>query len=110
MGESAGRDPRPDEDDLDDAVGWDDVIAEYAHMYGGPPAPDLPWQLFLALSKRASRFDARRLLGVMDGTAYGASRVLSGGHELDQMRSDVEKAAYPTRSGPPKLALKQSKD
>lgn len=85
------------------------MIAEYAHAYGGPPDPDLPWPSFLALVKRASRFDARRLLGVMDGSAYGAGSVLGGGAEFRAMRDKVERVAYAgEQGGRPKLALKQS--
>ena len=46
-----------------------DMVAEYAHAYGGPPHPEQPWHEFLALVQRTARFRDRQLLQVWDGTA-----------------------------------------
>lgn len=71
-------------------------MAEYAAYYGGPPAPDLPWPLFLALTRRTAMFEARlrlTLLGAVEraiGTALGGS---DDPHERDAM----VRHAYPLK-------------
>lgn len=48
-----------------------DLVAEYAHAYGGAPRPDQPWPEVLALFDRVGRFAARKTLEVTDGVSLG---------------------------------------
>lgn len=84
-------------------------MAEYARAYGGPPDPEQPWPLFLALSSRAGRFDSRLRLQLLDSVAAAIGAALGGGgaqHEI--ARDSLLRSAYPTmREGPP-MALIQS--
>jgi hypothetical protein len=51
----------------------------------------MPWPVFIGLANRVSRFEARRRLAIMDGTAWGAARVFSReGGQLDAGRGRLE--------------------
>ncbi len=79
------------------------MIAEYAAYYGGPPAGDLPWPLFLALVHRTGRFEARRLLTLFDSvrSAIGAALSGEGGiGETEAARERMVANAYPGKSAP----------
>ena len=75
------------------------MIAEYAHCYGGPPAPEMPWPLFRALLDRVGRFNARALLG----------QIVASGHASGEATGQLRAIAWPEQ-GPPIFALKQSPD
>lgn len=93
-----------------ETIGLDDLVFDYAAAYGGPPRRDLPWSLFLAGVRRVKRFEARQLLAVMDGTAWGAGSVLGADSgRLETLRSTIHNLAYKGKAEP-ELALKQSKD
>lgn len=74
------------------------MVAEYAHYYGGPPAPDMAWPLFLALLRRAGRYEARRQLTLFDavrsaiGAAFAGDK---GAGEVESVRTNLVRASYP---------------
>jgi hypothetical protein len=73
------------------------MIAEYAHAYGGPPAPDMAWPLFVALAERAPRFTARAKLVTFDAVrlAIGAAFAdRDGGYTIDAARDEMIEQAY----------------
>jgi len=43
------------------------MVADYAARYGGPPAMESPWHLFVGLVRQCARFDAKDFLRAMDG-------------------------------------------
>ena len=71
------------------------MVIEYAGTYGGPPSGDLPWPLFVLLVRGADRFNARQMLNVMNGVAWGAAKAFSGDMKLEVVRMQIEKCAYP---------------
>ena len=80
------------------------MVVEYAGTYGGPPPPETPWPLFVLLVRGADRFNARQMLSVMNGVAWGAAKVFSGDMKLEAVRMQIEKVAYPK---PPQEVRKQ---
>lgn len=72
------------------------MMAEYAAAYGGPPAPETAWPLFLALLARTPMFRARHELSLFDavGAAIG---VAFGGGDVEKIRRDMIAAAFPVR-------------
>jgi hypothetical protein len=72
-----------------------DLVAEYAHAYGGAPRPDQTWHEVVALALRASRFDARLRMAVRDGTILAQP----AGEKYDALqqiqRARVSRMAYP---------------
>ncbi len=89
------------------------MLADYAAVYGGPPAPSTPWPIVLGLATRMAQFDARALLVSVLGSEVGASQVFGGsGNEVQSLISTLNVDAFPwhkERKGPV-FALKQSKD
>ena len=71
-------------------------MAEYAAVYGGPPAPSSPWPLFLALARRTGQFWARLQLVQVDAVSIGLAGILGDGTETERLRDNLEKQAYPT--------------
>lgn len=72
-------------------------MAEYAAVYGGPPAPTDPWPLFLALARRTAQFWKRRQLLQLDAVSVAVSAVLADdGGASERHRAELEKGAYPT--------------
>ncbi len=71
-------------------------MAEYAAVYGGPPAPSDPWPLFLAFARRTGQFWGRLQLMQMDAVSIGVGGILGDGSESQRLRSELEKQAYPT--------------
>jgi len=88
------------------------VIAEYALAYGAPPPADMPWPLFQLLLSRANAVFARRLLATMHGVGWAIGKGFGGKQtgQLDGMRREIERAAFPdqSRSKGPVFAMKQS--
>ncbi len=87
--------------------------AEYAAVYGGPPAPTCAWPIVLDLAMRMAQFDARALLASVVGSGVGASQMFGGsGNEVQSLIRTLKAEAYPgheERKGPV-FALKQSRD
>lgn len=76
-------------------------MAEYAAAYGGPPAPDMPWPMFVLLLERTPRFEARVRLGLVDSVAMAIGAAFGGGAQTGLDRDRLYRAAYPvTRTGP----------
>ena len=88
------------------------LVVEYALAYGGPPAPDLPWPLFILLCREAGRAQARSLLTSMNGTAWAIARAFTKDGQLETMRSHIERLAYPEEKAAgkngPGLVIRQS--
>jgi hypothetical protein len=69
-------------------VGLDDMLSEYGACYGGFPAPDSSWRMFLAGVKLAARHEARTKLITLDAVsaaiaaAFGDKGVASGRDRL----------------------------
>ena len=87
----------PSGDAVASSTRMDDMIADYAAVYGGPPPADLPWPLFMACVRRVDRMEARRLFHAMAGTAYGAGSIFADRKtrpSLDRSLADVKRAAY----------------
>jgi hypothetical protein len=47
-----------------------DIVADYAHAYGGVPRAEQTWHEVLALVARVRRFDLRQALAVEHGTRW----------------------------------------
>ncbi|HEX6940892.1 MAG TPA: hypothetical protein VF158_15855 [Longimicrobiales bacterium] len=89
-------------------AGLDDLIAEYAATYGGPPAPDTPLPIFWALASRIPRFEARAILRTIRGVAAGAVEAFGEtSFDATLARDELERLAYPTRRARPRFALEQ---
>ena len=87
------------------------MMAEYAHAYGGPPRPETPWPMFMALLKRAPTFEARAFLRHMDATLWAIGQAFSkpDGAAL-QMRTNLEKLAYPWGDKKPEFLIRGGGD
>ena len=72
-----------------------DMVAEYAHAYGGAPRPDQPWHEVLALASRVARFDVRGRLQIADGTLMGQPVDEGSRGVAMQQRAALRRAAYP---------------
>lgn len=70
------------------------MIAEYAAIYGGPPDPELPWPLFVALLRRVQMFEARARLRLMDAVTAGIAAAF-GNDESGAVHRELESLAYP---------------
>ena len=70
-------------------------MAEYASAYGGPPAPDSRWRLFVTLCEKTARFGARTQLAFTDGVNLGISLSFGKGSDAKRARDAVVRAAYP---------------
>ena len=46
------------------------MIGDYAARYGGPPALESPWHLFVGLLRQCARLEARDFLRAIDGPAW----------------------------------------
>ncbi len=44
-----------------------DLVADYAATYHGPPDPDAPWPLVVALATRVPQFQKRQAIATMEG-------------------------------------------
>jgi hypothetical protein len=71
------------------------MMAEYAAYYGGPPARDMAWQLFLALCQRTQTFEARRQLTGLLGTGAAIGSAFGGDGKAAE---DLLCRAYPVKS------------
>ena len=80
-------------------TGLDDMIAEYAAYYGGPPGPDLAWPLFVALYQRTPLFEARRQLTGLLGTGAAIGAAFGGDNKTAE---ELFKRAYPVKSTRPR--------
>ncbi len=89
----------------------DVLIAEFALTYGRPPDRDMPWPLFQLVLSRANTVFARRLLATMHGVGWAIGKAFSGKQtgQLDGMRRDIERVAFPQSKARPVFALEQSK-
>jgi hypothetical protein len=80
------------------------MMADHAAYFGGYPAPDSSWRLFLATLRRASRYDARMQLAmydaVSDGIATGLGGQAAAGH-AKVARAALVRAAYPVSEAEP---------
>ena len=85
----------------------DDTLAEYAVLCGGPPDPELPYPLFVAIVGRRARFEARALLHMMTATNWG-SGFGKETPEVAKHKHSVAEMAYPGEKAPVQFALKQS--
>ena len=76
---------------------WEELLADYAATYGGPPRPDEPWPLFLALINRSSCFDARARLRLLDSVSAAIGAVFGGSEsQVDSARDKLVRDAYPS--------------
>jgi hypothetical protein len=78
-------------------------MAEYALVYSGPPAPSLPWPLFLSLLKQSSRADARERLQVLDSVRDAIASAFGGTDGLK--RDELVRKAYPLVRDGPRMAI-----
>ena len=85
----------------------DDMITEYAVLCGGPPDPELPYPLFVAIVGRRARFEARALLRTATATNWGSGMVKES-PEVTKDRRQMAQIAYPGEKAPVQFALKQS--
>lgn len=85
----------------------DDQVAEYAVMCGGPPDPEFPYPLFVAIVGRRARFEARALLHNTTATSWG-SGLSKETPEVTKHKHDMAQMAYPGEKAPVQFALKQS--
>ncbi len=85
----------------------DDMIAEYAVLCGGPPDPELPYPLFVAIVGRRARFEARALLRAATATNWGSGMVKET-PEVAKDKQYMAQMAYPGEKAPVVFALKQS--
>ena len=80
------------------------MMAEYAHYYGGPPAHDMAWPLFLACLRRTGRYEARRQLTLFDsvrsaiGAAFAGEK---GAGDVESARESLTRLAYPSTKQAP---------
>lgn len=79
------------------------MMAEYAGYYGGPPAPELSWSLFLALLQRTGRHDARRKLIQFESIVEGVGGALSSDGSTDRIHDRLKRAAFPMKRQGPKF-------
>ena len=78
-------------------------MGDYASCYGGPPAPDDPWPLFLSLAtKVVGRFEARVRLLTADAVAEAIARAFGDSGEAAGRRDRALKAAYPLKNPEPR--------
>lgn len=82
------------------------MMADYAATYGGFPAPESPWRLFIAAVGMSPRYESRRQLSLMDAvtSAIGAAMGGHGGAAVAQReRSRLMQRAYPLKHREPEL-------
>ena len=72
-----------------------DLVAEYAHAYGGAPRPDQPWHEIAALASRIGRFDLRTALQVADGVMLGQPPSEETVVIRSMERAKLNRLAYP---------------
>jgi len=79
------------------------MMADYAATFGGFPAPDAPWRLFLAAVARTPRYEARRQLTLFDAVSGAISGTFSEtGATLGRVARDrLVRRAYPVRRREP---------
>lgn len=78
------------------------MMTDYAAVYGGFPAPDTPWRLFLAAVARAKRYDARHELQLFDAVRLAIGAALGGSKSLGQtVRDQMVRRAYPVSDRTP---------
>ena len=85
-------------------VGLDDMMADHAAYFGGYPAPDSSWRLFLATLKRAPRYEARAHLAMYDAVRGGIDAALggqSGAAMAKTARAALVRQAYPIDNAEP---------
>ncbi len=85
----------------------DDMLAEYAVLCGGPPGPELPYPLFIAMVGRRARFEARALLHMMTAINWG-SGFTTESPEVAKDKQALMEIAFPGGKPPVRFALKQS--
>lgn len=75
------------------------MMADYAAAFGGFPAPELPWRLFLAGSARAGRYDARRELGMVNAVSQAIAEQFAkdGAAQARNARRHLLARAYPLK-------------
>ena len=86
------------------------MIADYALAYDGPPSPAMPWVLFLALVRRASRAQARLRLALFDEVSSAIGVQIGGdkGGAADRHSRELLAAAYPLAKKPAKFVIDPS--
>ncbi len=70
-------------------------MRDFAAAYGGFPDPAMPWNLFYAGALNAGQYEARRLFGVMQGTAWGAATAFKSSGALREAGDRMRRLAYP---------------
>lgn len=80
-------------------MGLDDMMADYAHEFGGFPAPDSSWRLFLAAVSRTPRYQARAQLSTFDAVAGAIGGAFSekGASRAAAARRRLTRQAYPVK-------------
>ncbi len=79
------------------------MMSEYANAYGHLPAPGASWALFISLTRKATRFWARRQLVNFDAVVDGVASLFGDGATAGQtIREELEGRAYPVsrKAGP----------
>ena len=56
-----------------------DVIAEYTERYKHLPDPAMPWGLFVELSRRCGKYEARDWLRAIDGPSFAVESLVPEG-------------------------------
>lgn len=75
-------------------------MSDYSAWHGGPPSPEMPWPMFLALVERIPRMMARARLDLMDSVAWAIAAAMGEPHEARKARDEVLAAAYPGGGAP----------
>ena len=71
------------------------MMAEYAAVYGGPPAATAKWMLFLALAGRVSQFWSRRQLVEFDAVRDSVGTMFGEPGVGERIRESLERRAWP---------------
>lgn len=76
------------------------MMAEVAHYYPGFDLRDGPWPLFLALYRRADRFEKRAELGALRAVMGAVGAALGGEDSGQRVAAEIRRlteGAYPIR-------------
>lgn len=76
------------------------MLASYARAYGGPPAADSPWPLFLTLAAKAEQLDARDQLRFYDAVTGAIGAAFGGGSASKTERDLLVRRAYDVADRP----------
>lgn len=82
------------------------MMADYAATYGGFPAPDSPWRLFVSAVSLSPRYESRRQLTLLDAVSSAIGAVMGGPRGASVAhaeRSRLLSRAYPLKKREPEF-------